>query len=237
MQESRRCSGTKIQPILASSIQGPGATLRILLIGRQKQNSHSTRWKTASDREDRTSLRRRWLCETAARESEGAQMSRVLIIALVVLAAVGGTGPAGASAGHRESRPAIAPAPAVAAWSLPASAQTLQIEQAGSGPFLKAPETDCAGGAGPEAAPALDGYCLGFGGRLGYSGPELGGLGKAEIWRPAQEVDVVGQTRSLLTAFEAPVTLQNAGGACRHAPRTDDPKPSRSTGHPSSFQE
>ena len=72
MQESRRCSGTKIQPILASSIQGPGATLRILLIGRQKQNSHSTRWKTASDREDRTSLRRRWLCETAARESEGA---------------------------------------------------------------------------------------------------------------------------------------------------------------------
>ena len=89
-------------------------------------------------------------------------MSRVLIIALVVLAAVGGTGPAGASAGHRESRPAIATAPTVAAWSLPASAQTLQIEQAGSDTSLKAPEADCGGGAGPEAARLLDGYCFGF---------------------------------------------------------------------------
>lgn len=148
-------------------------------------------------------------------------MSMVLIIALVALAAVGGTVPAGASAGHRESRPAIATAPTVAAWSLAASAQTLQIEQAGSDTSLKAPEPDCGGGAGPEAARVLDGYCSGFGGHLG--GPEFGGLGEAGIWLPAQEVDGLGQTWSRLAALEAPVTLQAPKFALQAPETTQSP--------------
>jgi hypothetical protein len=72
-------------------------------------------------------------------------MNKVWIVALVALGAAGGTIPADAAVGFGDGGPAIASALPGGTWSLLASAQILQIGQAGSD---SAPEFGGLGGAG-----------------------------------------------------------------------------------------